>query len=214
MSRSHSGVTLVEMVVALALLSMLSVGVILAFQQSHRAYERISYANRSHQDVVVVQRFFRTALENTYPFESDRGDPARARGLEGSSQQISFTTSALQSQGAAGHRRYIFRLEPQADGFQNLVATSEPDRNGLGTGAQTTETVMTRVQTIEWSYFDSNGWRDAWSEQHAPSLVRLRVSFPPGDSRRWPELIVAPRITDDANCPFDVISQQCREAEP
>mgnify|MGYP006214980911 CR=1 FL=1 len=58
---------------------------------------------------------------------------------------------------------------------------------------------------------DDGVWLDSWrGKQPLPKLVRLRIGFPAGDARRWPELIVSPRITDDANCAFDVVAQRCR----
>ena len=54
-------------------------------------------------------------------------------------------------------------------------------------------------------------WHETWIDRPAPpALVRIRVKFPAGDRRVWPELIVAPRISTDANCVFDVVSQMCR----
>jgi len=82
--------------------------------------------------------------------------------------------------------------------------------------------ILTGVQSLSISYLElvelANGqietnWTDSWVEKPAPpALVRIRLRFGVGDKRRWPELIVAPRISTDANCVFDVVSQMCRIA--
>lgn len=69
---------------------------------------------------------------------------------------------------------------------------------------------------MQWAYLaTAREAEPAWTEQwrgHAelPRLVRLRVSFASDDPRTWPELVMSPRITDDANCAFDVVAQRCR----
>ena len=54
-------------------------------------------------------------------------------------------------------------------------------------------------------------WVESWHEATLPMLVRLTVEFDPADPRRWPEFAAAPRLTDSAQCVFDVISGACRE---
>jgi general secretion pathway protein J len=221
--RSRSGgMTLIEVLVALALLSLLSVGLVTAFSTGHRGYERILKMDRAFADVVTAQRFLRSALESVYPFQPDKPFAQPPRGIEGTADHLSMTAGLGIGDAAAGHRRYTFALVPRANGRSDLIATSRVDRNGAAqddtSSAVYPETVVGRVASVEWAYYDATegrvGWRNTWSERKPPALVRLRVAFPPGDSRVWPELIVAPRITDDANCQFDVVAQSCREVGP
>jgi general secretion pathway protein J len=213
------GMTLVEVLVALVLLSMLSVGLISSFRIGQRSYAGVLSLDRSHREVVSTQRFLRQALESAYPFEPDAQH--RGHGLEGSVDRLSLTAPMGLAQGSAGYRRYSFSLVHRRAGpLSDLVGTAEVDRNGgaLAEGLPVfTETLIPDIQGVEWSYFsslDGIGWRSDWAERRPPALVRLRVIFPPRDPRRWPELIVAPRITEDANCDFDVIAQACREKPP
>jgi general secretion pathway protein J len=43
-----------------------------------------------------------------------------------------------------------------------------------------------------------------------PQLLRIQVRFTEGDSRTWPDLVIAPRITADVGCVYDQLTQQCR----
>jgi general secretion pathway protein J len=219
MKRRSKGMTLIEVLVALAVLSLLSAGMIASFRIGHRTYDRILKADRTYWDVVVAQRFLRTVLESTYPFETGTGN-TRTAGLEGTADHIELTAPGSQASDATGFRRFSFVLVRRGDGYEDLVSTSQLDRNGTARAGveprePSAEVLISRVKGIEWDYLDpsSSTWRSSWSERRPPSLVRLRVEFPPGDSRRWPELIVAPRVTDDANCSFDVVAQACREAQ-
>jgi hypothetical protein len=90
---------------------------------------------------------------------------------------------------------------------QNLLVSWKVDRDGRPNpegqrGMQ--EVLIENISRIEWNYFDApcgatGAWRDTWQDRHElPALVRARVVFPPGDPRQWPDLIVAPRVTDEA----------------
>ena len=214
------GMTLMEVMVALAVLSLLSAGMVAAFRVGHRTYDRLVQADRSYWDVVVAQRFLRDTLEAAYPFEPGGSSAAAGAGLDGSAERLSVTAPGSLADNATGFRRFSFSLMRRADGFDDLVATSSLDRNGSAASdlSQTpdAETIIARVKGVEWGYLDTGKgtvWQSSWAERRPPSLVRLRVFFPKGDARRWPDLIVAPRITDDANCQFDVVAQACRESQ-
>ena len=213
-----TGMTLIEVLVALALLAMLSVGLTTAFRVGQHAYERITKMDRSYSDVVVAQRFLRNAFESAYPFEPTSASAQPTRGIDGAADRLSLTAWMGLGNASAGHRRYVFSLARRGNGRTDLVATSNVDRNGGDADEASTvppETVIAGIAGVEWSYYDpamgAAGWRSSWSERKPPALVRLRVAFPIGDSREWPDLVVAPRVTDDANCQFDVVAQACRE---
>lgn len=62
--------------------------------------------------------------------------------------------------------------------------------------------LLDRLANAEFSYFGGSDedvkprWRDRWHDpSKLPLLVRVQVAFPPGDRRRWPELVIAPAIT-------------------
>jgi general secretion pathway protein J len=62
--------------------------------------------------------------------------------------------------------------------------------------------LLDRLVNAEFSYFGGSDedvkprWRDRWHDpSKLPLLVRVLVAFPPGDRRRWPELVIAPAIT-------------------
>jgi general secretion pathway protein J len=209
--------TLIEMLVALAVLSLLAAGVISTFRLGQRTFDRVTRIDRTHEDVGLVQQFLRTMLESAYPFEPEPGKRVEAAGLEGTSTRILVTAPGIVAGVDSGNRRFILDVTRERDGTRSLTLTSELDRNGarsVDSSHTRTEVLIARIAGVEWSYLDVAGgdsWRAAWTGRRVPALVRLRVQFPPGDLRRWPDMVVAPRLTDDANCVFDVIAQDCRE---
>ena len=223
---SARGFTLIEMLVALTLISLISVAMVQAFRFSQRSLLQAKRMDNDVRSVAVAQRFLRRVLEEAYPFEPAAG--AAARGLQGDGEHLAFTAPAPAADGAIGLLRYTLGLDK--DGAQpNLMVQWQLDRNGDAGGTEDqprsenqprSEVILAGVKSLEIAYLEpvdprdpgaTPEWRSSWTErQRMPALVRVHVEFDHPDRRRWPDLIVAPRVTDDANCVFDVVSQGCR----
>jgi len=51
------------------------------------------------------------------------------------------------------------------------------------------------VSRISMFYWEPTGhWTNTWRATDLPALVRVRLSFPDGDSRHWPDIVAAPGI--------------------
>lgn len=221
------GMTLIEALVALALIALLSIGLLSAFRLGGRTYREVTRADSGSWQVFVAQRFLRHILSSAYPFEPAAG--SLARGINGSSDRLELTGPMPAAGGSMGHYRYALALRAAPEGLYDLIVRSGLDRNGpappvVDTQAPAHSDVLLKgIKSIQWAYLappetagsaltTQSRWLDSWNRLKPPLLVRLRIAFPPGDGRVWPELIVHPRITDDAQCEFDVVSQTCREA--
>ena len=228
--RTSLGMTLIEVMVALVLLSLLSIGIVTSFRLGERAYQRVAAVETADQDVVTAQHFLRHILESTYPFRQPARSRVTAFGLEGSATELMVTAPMPESSGDRGHYRYDLVLETDARGSKNLLVRWSLDRNGtlaqssLNSGGEShEETLLAGIDSLEWAYLgpgdsvsarftEEQRWLSGWSgSKNPPLLVRLRVSFPAGDRRHWPELLIDPRVTDDSSCEFDMVSQSCRE---
>jgi general secretion pathway protein J len=225
--REHRGFTLIEMMVALALVSLMSIAMLQAYRFSQRALAQTTRIDAASREIAVAQRLLRRLIEQGYPFEVKpaEGSAKAARGFTGDATHIDVSAPAPAMGGAIGLYRYAFALiESNAGGRFEVSWTL--DRNGTAKTSPASnvhrEALLEGVQSIAIAYLElvehGNGqiepnWSDTWVDKTAmPALVRIRITFAPGDSRRWPELIVAPRISADANCVFDVVSQMCRIA--
>lgn len=212
--------TLIEAVVALALLALLSVGLVGAFRVGERTYSKITQLDASSWDIAVTQRFLHQAIESANPGSAGAGEAAAAFGFEGAPGRLRFLAPMPQSAGAAGNYRYEVLVESTSNS-KNLIVRWIPDRGRSVSTEGGSETLISGIADAEWSYLqpadDAQGrsarWVSDWTGQSKlPVLVRLRVTFPERDSRRWPEFLVAPRLDADTGCHFDSISQSCREA--
>jgi general secretion pathway protein J len=199
------GFTLLEMTVVLMLVALISVVIVEALRFGMRAYAQVARVDAASWDVFIAQRFLRRAIESAFPFEPDRAGGA-AFGLEGTATHLSFSAPALRS-GPGGFNRYEVHLTTGAEGGRNLLVSWRVDRHerpeaNAAVGGQ--ETLLENVMSIEWSYRPAScaepaEWQQSWQgRRELPALVRARVVFAEGDPRQWPDLIIAPRITDDA----------------
>lgn len=222
-ARAH-GFTLIEMLVALALVSLMSIAMLQAYRFSQRTLSQTTRVDAAVRDIANAQRLIRRLVEQAYPFEvtPDAKSGAVARGLSGEEKRLALSAPAAAHLGGVGHYRYTLALAE--DGA--LDVSWVLDRNGaseeIAEAKVRHEAILDGVHSISIAYLElverGNGrielnWQESWIDKSVlPALVRIRVEFAPDDRRRWPELIVAPRISADANCVFDVVSQMCRIA--
>lgn len=225
--RCSSGMTLIEVLTALALFALLAAVLLLAFRLADHNNRSVVRLNQSSWQVVVAQRFLRRVLESAYPFEQAPG--ALAHGIDGTGSTLAVSGPMPMAAGFMGFYRYVFMLQKRSDGLNNLIVQTALDRGGApspltGSAGAPREPLLARIESVRWSYlvprtdsFDSGSqstWVDSWHQSMPPLLIRLRVTFPPKDARVWPEFLVQPRITDDAQCEFDAIAQICRRVAP
>lgn len=223
------GMTLIEVMVTLTLLGLLSVGLVTTFHLGESTYRQLTRAAWGEHEVVIAQRFLRQILQSAYPFRQRASAREPTFGLEGTSSVLTVTAPMPRGHGAKGNYRYQFLLASVSTGTRNLILRWCLDRNGAiaagsaGSADDREEVLVSDVETVEWSYLDSPPrspglvdvepeWRSTWLESRKlPAAIRLRITFGAGDHRVWPDLVVVPRVTEDANCEFDVVAQACRE---
>lgn len=216
-SRRQQGITLIEVLVALLLLSLLSAGIVSVFRFCERAYWQLTRVDAAQRELVAAQRFLRTVLESAYPFNPPATSPATMT-FAGGPESLTITAPSPLSDGARGHRRYELFLRTQPDSSQKLMVRSSLDRHGAF-GPAREELLVEKIQSLSWTYLEDQAsaaprWLDRWNASpRLPRLVRLHVEFAAKDARVWPDLIVDPRITHAADCEFDIVAQSCRQAQ-
>lgn len=208
--KRHTGFTLIEMTVALALLGFIAVLVFESLRFGQRSYESATRWGAASWQVFATQRLLRNLIETAYPQQPDSAGVSAEYALQGEAQRVSLIAPAPFAMGGAGLYRYEISLRPDGAGSNDLVVRWRAESTDESVHAGAEETLLGRVAEIQVSYQNGSDWVAHWRESALPRLVRLQVTFAPGDSRRWPDLVVAPRITDDANCSFDVVARRCR----
>jgi general secretion pathway protein J len=211
----QQGFTLIEVLVALALMAMIATILIVSLQIGGHTWQRVTRSTTHSDDIARAQAFLREHLSALYPAERQDSSGERPAFLLSDGRSVEFTSYAPYS-AAAGMLRYrilvaarsgLLEVESRVDTF------GSSDFVGTDWAA---EGLVSHVSSFAIHFWaqppDEPGqWVDQWTDTaHIPPLVKIDVGFPPGDNRRWPSLYIAPRVDTPVTCEFDLVSRQCR----
>ena len=202
------GYTLVELLVALAILALLMTTLYDGFRYAHGIQSRTVALSQNHYDVAHAQDFLRNLVGSAN---------GGVKPLKGESDAIRFIAPLSRHGASDGLYEVALRLQESPAGGRLVmdwkkltVANSEAADRAAGAG---TVTIIDNVSDLTISYFGEGAnaiWLSRWSSNEAPpQLVRIALSLSGGYP--WPDLLVSPRATRDANCVFDPVSRSCRQ---
>jgi len=210
----EAGFTLVELLVALALFSLIMMLLFDNVRFGVQAWHHGSAHAEHVQQDLVAQDLLRRMIGNLYPMlVSDSGMEPRLD-FEGSKEAIRFLADAPLVANGGGRFRFKIFVERQQD-RADLVMNATPELANAEDSAMTRRTVLLPdIDSTAFSYLDGAAgapWQDDWTQRgELPRLIRIRVAFRAGEGRQWPELLIAPHIAADVSCSYDPTTQRCR----
>jgi prepilin-type N-terminal cleavage/methylation domain-containing protein len=209
--RTQAGMTLIEVVVALALMSMLGLGMLSTMRVGQRLSKQVTDSSSWVEQVALSQGLIRRIIETTVPLEAGPD-----LGLSGTGSKLVALARDLRGAEGAGLRWYEVAIADTAAGRKGLVVRTWPlhDRDGANGGIS--EVLIDDVESLEFTY-TSRGELAAttssdWKDSRLPAAVTMKLITNLRQSRIWPDLTVAPYPTDSGRCVFDVVAQACRRS--
>lgn len=206
-----AGFTLLEMLIVLALLGLLVVVLVGMISLGINARARITAVADDHEDLASLRRILVQELGRAYPDWIKVGD-RKMIDFDGGTDHVAFLAPALETMGP-GLAHY--RLSMAQDHGRNeilLEARLATDNPPDGLSAD----FALGLAEIKFRYFgfprDGGAalWQDDWTMRTSPpDLVAISVSFPRGDRRAWPLLVIHPGIDADISCEIDVGTHRC-----
>jgi len=207
--RAEKGFTLIEVLIAVALVSAIFVIVAGALQFSVRAWRNTEASLTAVRDVAFAQSILRRTLESAYPrlAGDDRID------FVGDATGVRFVAETPNALDAPVRSRIAIRSVASEDGVAVVIEIT-PEFSDT----RVEETLIEGMSSVSFSYLprrrDGAGapeWTDRWAgEARPPALVKIEAQPAKDDRRRWPALIIALKTDVDAACRYDPLTNFCR----
>lgn len=200
MSRSsgEAGFTLIELLVALTLLGLVSVLLFGGLRFGVQAWRTGTDLLESSNAVEAAQNLLRRELAEAAPpvTMGERG----SGGFHGEENRMSFIAPFPAHTGAGGLARYQLSFDRDAARLAIAWRRYRPDESG-DSEPEDRAILLQGVAGAAFDYFGSPvpggeaAWDGEWlASETVPAMVRVRIVFPAGDRRSWPDLVVAPRL--------------------
>ncbi len=190
----QAGFTLLELLVALTVMGFILIGLASGASFGVRATGSQARLSEGKSDLDAVDRTLRRLIA-----EADPKAP-----LRGSSGTIALVSELPAGPGLAPQQADIGL---GVDGRGRLILRWTKHFPGQLFGpppAPQEEVLLTGLRGIDLSYWSAAGagaWTGGWNRPTLPSLVRIRIAFPEGDPRHWPDLVIAPMRQTTTNSP-------------
>lgn len=203
-----AGFTLVELLVGLSLLALLTLLLFGGFRFGLRAWEVGSARLERGDAIASAQGLLRREFAEAQPVLT--GAPAEATPVyfQGGADRVTFVAPLPAHRGVGGFHVFEIAVRP-AGPSNDLVLRWHLYRADAAAPAfdpKDESLLLADIAALGISYYGQPAegvppqWLDLWDGRLGlPALVRLRVAFPPGDDRRWPDLVVAPRLYKGAS---------------
>ncbi|NKB49817.1 MAG: prepilin-type N-terminal cleavage/methylation domain-containing protein [Alphaproteobacteria bacterium] len=208
--RSHrqAGFTLLELLVALTLLSLVFAALFGELRFATRAWDAADAKLDRNGELLSVHSFLRQRFQQVHVTQTsaqpDNQDSPVAFTGNGRSMEFLGTMPANIADGGF----YEISLESQIarDGTNLFISWRPFDEEGTASvsdGPDNSRILLRGIREVRFDYFGKSSeavapqWWGIWpSRDTAPSLIRMQVLFEDGDPRSWPELLVAPAIAN------------------
>ena len=188
------GFTLLEVLVTLVVLGLLMVTLSEGLRAGLKAWALGGRMGLQSSGLEATDHALRQLIERASPENARSHDG----GLSGNAHSLSFTTTLPEGYGApATHEADVTLLLGEGHRLE-LLWRPHYSRWIVTPPPPAAITLVEGVQQLDLGYWQpgtgpqQGHWLTNWSTLPLPPLVRLRIIFPPGDERRWPDIVVAP----------------------
>jgi prepilin-type N-terminal cleavage/methylation domain-containing protein len=212
MRRIQVGFTLIELICALVVTSLLVTTLFHALKISYGAWERVTSRTSQLDAIATIQQSLRSKIETLMPL-TDR------QLCGGNEMHLRFISTSPDASlpGVSANYTLIFSSESHNNSLEiHWCSAHQGILQSCSTDAH--EQLLTGISTGRFSYFflpsnpaSEGKWDDNWVDcATPPALIRINVDFDDPQRLKWPDLVVRPRLSYAADCQYDSVSQLCR----
>lgn len=215
----EAGFTLIEMLVGLAVVALVGVVLLAGLGRITVGSAMARRGEARVEDVAAAQLMLRQLLENAQPVRD--AQTGNTIDFAGSTDRMDFLAEPPESAGPGVLQRYRLKVDGRGAlmlyRLGSLDGTVDPRQPG--TVGWTPTQLIGGVSAMALRFYgppsDGAGrsWWPDWVHQSAlPLIVRVRIEFPQGDARAWPDLVVRLRAANGDVCERDLRTNACRGA--
>ncbi|HXN16093.1 MAG TPA: prepilin-type N-terminal cleavage/methylation domain-containing protein [Usitatibacter sp.] len=221
--KAHAGFTLIELVVAMALLGAMMVLLYSGLSFALRGWDAGDANGRRTADRRLGENFLRRELRELFPMRWK--DPMEVKfAFQGEASRLRFVSSRAAGVSLGGVS--LVGVEVEADaatGSHHLVmrrAMPDDDAKDFSPLDRAERSILIAdVESVSFAYFGGESdfaeprWFDGWTFPYRlPQLVRIRVKTAQGTV--LPDLVVKLMLGEEAGCLESVYQRQCRPRRP
>lgn len=200
-SATSAGFTLIEVLIAMALLSIMMLLLVGGMHTSVRNWDAGEQRILAVSKASAGYNFFRRQLATIQPLVDDFSDDEAVFSFQGGANSLQFVSALPASAGRFGLQHFTVNLVGnRRDGKQIQVEIKPffPVVDGASwRGDQVV--LVDRVETISFAYFgltereQEKRWHQQWLEQkQLPEIIKILIVLEGGVA--WPAITVAPKI--------------------
>lgn len=210
--RSEDGYTLLELLVAVAIVAMLAAPMAMSIELGIASWRNTHDAVSVQERDFLVRDRLRVWLSGAYPHDVNRRSDVRRNPMSGTQETLTFVSAVHPDP----QYDVLYSVSLSIEGG-NLVAEFAPDHTAYQIDRAFNKAILLgNITALELAYLDhetdpSNPiWIDDWQDRYyLPAAIRVKLSFAE-DDRVWPDLIVETVIEEWSHCAFDEVSRKCR----
>lgn len=204
------GFTLLELLIALALLSLIVAVLYGSLNLAGRSWDGGEAKAEATAGMRLAQEFLRAQFAGQHP-QRQRRQAEFPLLFAGERDEVRYVAPLPERVEGGGLWVYRLALAREGDRSRLVVDRWLPDLNAVGevTRAETETTVIADdIEELRLAYLGRDAgstdateptWRDRWDDrQRLPFLVRIDIR--PKRGAAWPSLVVAPREGSEAGC--------------
>jgi len=208
----NAGFTLLELLVALALLGLLATMSLGGLRLGARTWETVTARSEETGRALMVRAFLSRELAQAMPLTLPAPGGSDRLAYDGETDSLTFVSPLASHFGLGGAQRLRLAVldgEGAPEDGKRLVLLRRafyPDDEFSADDGQRDEVhlLLDGIAEAAFSYRaagDESGWADTWREQEElPGLIRLDITFRDTAAGDWPSLVAVRRVTADADC--------------
>jgi general secretion pathway protein J len=209
----NSGFTLVELLIGLALLGFLSLLMLSGLEITSNAWRHVDARATAGRELESAQDLLRDRLSQVYPAVVSDDDGNHTVDFAGRADAIEFVAPLPERFGA----RVLVRFRLHLDDGTLRLGWSLPGNAETDSDSPAEASVLGNLSDVAILYYGVDDpaapahWQSSWlGRKSLPLLIRVHLARNAPETAAWPDLVIAPLVSADAQCVFDPSDGACR----